>query len=93
MSDAKKIWGNGNLLAFAGGAAAVLLAPKFLKSACVRKTAVCAVAKGMQLQNDVIGAFSEICEDAQDIYHEAKEQAKGRTEDGIVRGEAEGKEA
>jgi hypothetical protein len=93
MSDVKKILESGTLLAFAGGAAAALLAPKVLKSACVRKAAVSAVAKGMQLQNDAISAFSEICEDAQDIYHEAKEQAKNKAEDGIARKEAEGKEA
>jgi hypothetical protein len=93
MSDVKKILENGNLLAFAGGAAAALLAPKLLKSACVRKAAVSAVAKGMQLQNDAICAFSEICEDAQDIYCEAKDRAKGKAEDGAAREETEGKEA
>jgi hypothetical protein len=93
MSDAKKLLESGSLLAFVGGAAAALLAPKILKSACVRKAAVSAVARGMQLQNDAISAFSEICEDAQDIYHEAKEQTKNKAENGITREEAEREEA
>jgi hypothetical protein len=81
MSDAKKILESGSLLAFVGGAAAALIAPRLLKSACVRKAAVSAVAKGMQLQNDARCAFEEIREDAQDIYHEAKEQARNRDRD------------
>jgi hypothetical protein len=93
MNDAKKILESGNLFAFVGGVTAALLAPKLLKSACVRKAAVSAVAKGMQLQNDAISAFSEICEDAQDIYHEAREQAKSKAEDGIAREESKGEEA
>jgi hypothetical protein len=80
MSDVKKLLENGSLLAFAGGVAAALLAPKVLKSACVRKAAVYAVAKGMQLQNDAIGAFEEIREDAQDIYCEAKDRARAKAQ-------------
>jgi hypothetical protein len=81
MSDTKKILESCGLLAFAGGAVAALIVPKILKSDCVRKAAVHAVAKGMRLQNDALCAFEEIREDAQDIYHEAKDRAKRKAED------------
>jgi hypothetical protein len=80
MSDTKKILEACNLLAFIGGAAAALVVPKALKSSCARRAAVYAVAKGMQLQNDARSAFEEIREDAQDIYYEAKEQAKNKAQ-------------
>jgi hypothetical protein len=77
MSDVKKILEKSNLIAFVGGAVAAAIVPGILRSAPVRKAAVCAVAKGMKLQEDAIGAFEEIREDAQDIYCEAKDRAKG----------------
>ena len=80
MNEAKKLLEGCGLLAFAGGAAAALIVPKLLKSARVRKAAVCAVAKGMQLQNDALGALAEIREDAQDIYHEAKDRARSKAQ-------------
>ncbi|MDR2295346.1 MAG: DUF1490 domain-containing protein [Clostridiales Family XIII bacterium] len=80
MSEVKKLLESGSLLAFVGGAAAALIAPRLLKSARVRRAAVCAVAKGMQLQNDALCAFEEIREDAQDIYCEAKERAKSKAQ-------------
>jgi hypothetical protein len=83
MSDVKKILDGYGLLAFVGGAAAALIAPKVLKSACVRKAAVYAVAKGMDIRDGATCVFEEICEDAQDIYCEAKARA----------GKSEGQEA
>jgi hypothetical protein len=79
MSDAKKVLDRYGLLAFIGGAVAAVIAPKVLKSNCVRKAAVRAVAKGMQLQDSAVSAFEEIREDAQDIYCEAKDRARAKS--------------
>ncbi|MDR2355536.1 MAG: DUF1490 domain-containing protein [Clostridiales Family XIII bacterium] len=80
MSDVKKFLENGGLLAFIGGAATALIAPGLLRSARVRKAAVYAVAKGMQLQSDAAVALAEIREDAQDIYHEARDRARRKAQ-------------
>jgi hypothetical protein len=89
MSDAKKILERSSLIAFVGGALAAAVVPGIVKSAPVRKAAVYAVAQGMKLQEDAVGAFEEIREDAQDIYCEAKDRAKG----GASRTSEEGQEA
>jgi hypothetical protein len=34
----------------------------------------------MQIQNDARSVFDEICEDAQDIYYEAKEQTRNKAQ-------------
>ncbi|MDR1572212.1 MAG: DUF1490 domain-containing protein [Clostridiales Family XIII bacterium] len=75
MGDLKRILEVSSLTAFIGGIAAAIIAPRVVKSRYARKAAVYAVAKGMQLQEDAMCAIEGIREDAQDIYHEARERA------------------
>jgi hypothetical protein len=75
MSDLSKILNASRIAAFIGGAAAAVIAPRVVSSGRVRKAAVYAVAKGMRLQEDAARVFEGIREDAQDVYHEAKERA------------------
>ncbi|MFV0400053.1 MAG: DUF6110 family protein [Oscillospiraceae bacterium] len=66
---------NKKVLAFLGGIATATIGVKILKSAPVRKAAVSAMAGGMKLRDDAMSTFETIKEDAQDLYHEARQQS------------------
>ena len=62
---------NRKVLAYIGGIATATWGVKILKSAPVRKAAVCIMASGMKLHDNAMSAFEAIKEDAEDLYHEA----------------------
>lgn len=68
---------NQKVLAFLGGVATATLGVKILKSAPVRKAAVCTIAEGMRLRDDAMSTLESLREDALDLYHEARRQAAG----------------
>ncbi len=58
-----------------GGAAAVIVGKKIIKSKKTRQLAVSGLAKGMKLQSDAKEAFRNMKDEAQDICFDAKEEA------------------
>ncbi|MFI3207486.1 MAG: DUF6110 family protein [Clostridia bacterium] len=65
---------------FIGGAIAGLVGLKVAKHPKTRELAVKAIAKGLQAKDCVEEKVANIREDAEDIYVEAKEQAKKSSE-------------
>jgi len=71
---------NKKVLAYLGGIATATLGVKILKSNPVRRAAVRTVAGGMKLRDSAMSTFETIKEDAQDLYHEARQQSGEKEE-------------
>lgn len=67
---------NEKLLYFIGGVVAATLGVKAVKSATAREVCVKGLAKGMRLQQDAQETLQNMKEDAADLCHDAKQQAK-----------------
>lgn len=65
-----------NAAFFLGGVAVSALGAVLSKAGFVRKAAVCSLAKGMKLQQEVINCYEGVKEEASDMFAEAQEQAK-----------------
>jgi len=63
------------VLAFIGGAAAVVIGKKVIKSEKTRNLCVKGLAQGMKLQDCAKEIFQNIKEEAHDIYVDARAQA------------------
>ncbi len=72
---------------FVGGAVALILGKKILKSDATRNACVKTIAKAMKLQSDAAESFQNMREDAQDLCYDAKQAA------GIVKEEPAEEEA
>lgn len=68
--------GYGTIIAFAGGALAAGVAQVVSKQPAVRQALVNAVACGMQLKAETDEALQSIKDDAEDVYADARRQAK-----------------
>ena len=66
---------NQKFLCALGGAAAVIVGKKILKSEKTRECAVTGLAKGIKLQNDAKAAFQDMKDEAMDICNDAKVEA------------------
>ena len=66
---------------FVGGAVAIVLGKKVLKSDATRNACVKTIAKAMKLQNDAAESFQNMREDAQDLCYDAKQAAGISTEE------------
>ena len=66
---------NEKLLTFIGGAAAAVVGTKILKAKKTRELCVKGLACGITAKNNAEAAVQSIKEDAEDICHDAREQA------------------
>lgn len=73
---------NQKLWCAVGGAAAVILGKKILKSKKTRQLAVSGLAKGMKLQSDAKEALRNMKDEAADICCDAKAEAGLEDENG-----------
>jgi|GEM_PF-2016982 len=71
---------NKKVLAYIGGIATATLGVKILKSGPVHRAAVRTAAESMKLRDSAMNAFETIKEDAQDLYHEARQQSGEKEE-------------
>ena len=60
---------------FVGGAVALIVGKKILKSDATRSACVKTIAKAMKLQSDAAESFQNMREDAQDLCYDAKQAA------------------
>jgi hypothetical protein len=66
---------NSNVWCAVGGAAAVIVGKKILKSKKTRQLAVQGLAKGMMFTHDAKEAFQNMKDEAADICYDAKTEA------------------
>ena len=66
---------NEKLLTFIGGATAAVVGTKILKAKKTRELCVKGLAWGITAKNNAEAAVQSIKEDAEDICHDAREQA------------------
>lgn len=71
-------WKYTKTIAFVGGVLTATVGAKALKSERVRKATVNVMAKGMKLQQDAMSTLETMKEEAQDLCHEAREEAAGQ---------------
>lgn len=70
-----KCFKNEKLWCAVGGAAALIVGKKIVKSKKTRELAVSGLAKGMKLQSDAKSAFQNMKDQASDLCYDAKTEA------------------